>query len=78
MTEPWMLDLAGEAQRAAADKGERLGLDRQNFVRGGLAAVFLDRGVGDGAVRTDRGARAVAVCRDLGCNRSPSAPPSGR
>ncbi len=56
-----MLDPARKAQRAAGDEGERLRLDRQDLVRGGLAAEFLDRRIFDVAVRADRGSDAVAV-----------------
>ena len=66
-----MFDSAGEMLRASGDEGERLRLVGQNLVRGGLAAVFLDRRIFDVAVRADRGENAIAVRRDVGSDRVP-------
>ena len=68
-----MLDLAGETLRAAGDESERLRLDRQDLVRGGLAAVFLDRRIFDVADRADRGDDAIAAGGDVGGDRIPRA-----
>ncbi len=66
-----MLDLAGEALCAAGYESKRLRLVRQNLVRRGLAAVFLDRRIFDVAERADGGENAVAACGDLGQDRNP-------
>ena len=46
---------ARETHCAADDESERLRLRRQDFMRGRLAAIFLDRGIFDVAERADRG-----------------------
>ncbi len=66
MTEPGCSTLASEAQRAAGHEGESLRFDRQDLVRRGFAAEFLDRGVFDVAARADRSADAVRLNRHIG------------
>ena len=64
-----MFDAAGEAKDAAGEEGERPRLVRQDLVRCGAAAEFLDRGVFDVAGRADRRGHRPVVDADVGGDR---------
>ncbi len=57
-----MVDVSGEP---AVGEAQRLRLDRDDVVRGGAAAVFLDRGIGD-AGALDRDRDRIVATRDGG------------